>query len=169
VLYPQLTEVCAALRDVFDARTCICAVVVGDGSELLFVAGDGQGAQELLGARLALGEGLAGYVAMAGHPIAVFDVPADERFAAHLAEQAGYRPGTFLGAPLTGPGGELIGIINVTDPSAEVVAAAEISTGGLLAVLMVAAAEVARVAAEQIAATPARGPMRVVPQPPDSV
>jgi signal transduction protein with GAF and PtsI domain len=137
----QLAEACASVRDVFDAKGCVCAVV--DGEHLEFVAGDGQGSDWMVGVRMRVGEGISGYVAQAGVPVEVPDVRGDDRFAAHLAVDRGYTPEVMLGAPLVDEHGAVVGVLNVLDPSAVVAAGATATVGGVLPVLAVVAGDVA--------------------------
>jgi signal transduction protein with GAF and PtsI domain len=143
-----LDEACASVRDVFDARTCLCGVLGADG-ELEFVAGDGHGASVLVGTRLRDGEGIAGFVAQAGIPVEVEQVRDDERFAARLGVPEEFVPTRLLGAPLIGPDERVLGVLNVLDPSPVVVAEITAASGGVVSVLALLAADVARLVADQ--------------------
>jgi signal transduction protein with GAF and PtsI domain len=140
---PVLTELCASVRELFDARACVCAVVDEGKDCLEFVAGDGAGVHLLLGQRLPVGEGIAGYVAQAGVPVDVACVREDDRWAARLPVHAEYVPDALLGVPLTDERGRVVGVLNVLDPSPEVAAEARSAVGGPLPALAVVAAEVA--------------------------
>jgi signal transduction protein with GAF and PtsI domain len=138
-----LTELCASVRDLFDAKACVCAVV-DDATECLeFVAGDGAGVGLLVGQRLRVGEGIAGYVAQAGVPVEVACVREDDRWAAGLPVHAEYVPDSLLGVPLTDERGRVVGVLNVLDPSPEVAAEARSAVGGALPAVAVVAAELA--------------------------
>ena len=143
VLHRQLTEACASVRDVFDAKACVCALVDESGEFLEFVAGDGKGVDLLLGQRLRVGEGIAGYVAQSGIPVEVPHVSSDARFAAWLPVHDEYVPEALIGAPLLGRDGRVLGVLHVLDPSADVSAGAHHTVGAFLPVLGVVAAEVA--------------------------
>jgi len=138
---PVLTELCASVRELFDAKACVCAVVDEGEDCLEFVAGDGAGVGLLLGQRLRVGEGIAGYVAQAGVPVEVARVREDERWAAWLPVHAEYVPDALLGAPVTDERGRVVGVLNVLDPSPEVAAEARLAVGGALPALAVVAAE----------------------------
>jgi signal transduction protein with GAF and PtsI domain len=142
----RLDEVCAAVRDVFAARSCVCGLVRDDAVE--FVAGDGDGAERLKGTRLDLGRGIAGYVAQTGIAVEVHDVPTDERFASHLPVHEEYVPATLLGAPLLDDDGAVRGVLHVLDPACAVLDEMREAVGSALPVLRVVAAELAPVAAQ---------------------
>ena len=140
---PVLTELCASVRDLFDAKACVCAVVDDEGEGLEFVAGDGAGVGLLIGQQLRVGEGIAGYVAQAGVPVEVPDVRRDDRWAAGLPVHVEYVPDGLLGVPVTDESGRVVGVLQVLDPSPEVAAEARSAVGGVLPVLAVVAAELA--------------------------
>ena len=80
-LETELQAACAATRGLFGAAACSCALALDEGAELEFVAADGAGAENIVGVRLPIGRGIAGFVALSGQPIAITDVANDERFA----------------------------------------------------------------------------------------
>lgn len=106
----------AAVRDLFDAAACSCALATPDGSALTFVAADGEGAAEVIGVEIPVGRGLVGWAAMSGQPVAVGDVRTDARFALDVAESTGYVPTVVLAAPFVDPSGEILGVLEVLDP-----------------------------------------------------
>src|SRR4051812_12529600 len=87
-------------RMVFHARACSLALVTEDAAGLVFVAASGAGAAEIIGTRLDLGRGIAGWVAASGQPIEVADVTRDPHFARDVAEATGYVPRCILAAPV---------------------------------------------------------------------
>ena len=89
----------AAVRDLFGAAACSCALTDAQGEELTFVAADGAGATEILGVRLPVRRGLAGWAAVSGQPLAVRDVGNDPRFAREVAESTSHVPDVLLVAP----------------------------------------------------------------------
>ncbi len=113
----ELQRAVAGVRSVFSAAACSCALVDPGGTGLVFVAADGQGAAEIVGVSLPAGTGIAGWAAMSGQPIAVADVREDSRFAREVAESTRYVPQTILAAPLVDETGEVLGVIEVLDPS----------------------------------------------------
>jgi GAF domain-containing protein len=101
-------------RRLFDAAACSVAVLEPDEEHLRFRAADGAGADGVVGLRLPVSRGIAGWVVASGQPIAVHDVRADPRFAVDVAESTGYVPRSILAAPVTAAG-EPIGVMEVLD------------------------------------------------------
>jgi eukaryotic-like serine/threonine-protein kinase len=108
-----LEAVVRAAAGVFEAASASIAVAESGGG-LVYQAAWGTGGPEVLGMRLAPGEGLAGAVAASGRAEAVPDCRADERFAAHVAEATGYVPHTMMLLPLR-RGEEILGVLSVLD------------------------------------------------------
>lgn len=113
----ELIRAVAGIRSLFAAAACSCALVEPDGEELRFVAADGSGANEIVGVTLPAGTGIAGWAVMSGQPIVVADVRADSRFARDVAESTRYVPETILAAPLVDDAGDMLGVIEVLDPT----------------------------------------------------
>ena len=107
-----MTAIAAATRQQLNAAACSVALV--DEAELVFVAADGMGAAEVVGMRISLGRGIAGWVAVSGESIAVADVHRDHRFDAETAQSTGFVPSTILAAPIEGDDGP-IGVLEVLD------------------------------------------------------
>lgn len=101
-------------RRIFGAAACSVALLDADDEHLVFRAASGAGADEILGLRLPVSKGIAGWVVSSGQPIAVHDVRADPRFAEDVAESTGYVPRSILAAPLTAHG-EALGVVEVLD------------------------------------------------------
>jgi signal transduction histidine kinase len=80
--------------------------------EVWFAAAFGEGSQAALGARMALGQGIAGWVAAQGEPVIVPDVYADERFFAEIDRQSGFTTRSILCVPLQTKG-RTIGALEV--------------------------------------------------------
>src|SRR5574337_1623486 len=72
--------------------------------ELHFEVAVGPGGDRLKSARLALGEGIAGWVARAGQPVLLEDARHDPRFSPRLEEATGLRTGSVLVVPLRSKG-----------------------------------------------------------------
>lgn len=106
----------AAIRALFDAAACSCALADEEGAALEFVAANGAGAGDIVGVTIPVGRGIAGWAAMSGQPIAVRDVQTDPRFARDIAEATNYVPTAILAAPLISPSGEVLGVVSVLDP-----------------------------------------------------
>ena len=144
----ELRAACAATRSIFAAAACSCALATPDGAELEFVAADGAGAEAIIGVRLPVSRGIAGFVALSGQPISIADVGLDQRFARDIAESTDYVPTAILAAPLLDEDGETIGVLEVLDPvRPEDESRIGVQRGGVaeLAVLTTVAAQVASV------------------------
>lgn len=107
-----LTAIVAATRERLGAAACSVALL--DGDELEFRAADGMGADQVVGLRLPVGRGLAGYVVASGQALAVGDVRQDRRFDRQAAERTGYVPETILAVPVEDDDGPL-GVLEVLD------------------------------------------------------
>lgn len=83
-------------------------------AELVFQVALGSHARGLIGRRLPLGRGIAGWVAATGEMIAVADVQRDPRWAQEVAAAVGYAPQTMLAAPLL-VAGETAGVLQILD------------------------------------------------------
>ena len=135
----DLTPSVAAVRALFGAAACSCALVDPDGATLTFVAADGAGAAEIMGVSLPVSRGIAGWAVMSGQPIAARDVRADPRFARDVAESTQYVPESIMAAPMFDRDGETLGVVSVLDPTVEQ------DTDWTLAVLGTLATQVAEV------------------------
>ncbi len=107
-----LGGIVSALRRELGAAACSVALV--DGSELVFVAADGAGAEDVVGLRIPVSRGIAGWVTVSGQPIAVADVRGDGRFDRETAEQTGYVPTNILAVPIEGDD-TAYGVLEVLD------------------------------------------------------
>jgi GAF domain-containing protein len=108
-----LTTIVAALRQQLSAAACSVALLTDD-EQLEFQAADGVGADLVVGMRLPVGRGLAGYVVASGQALAVSDVRRDQRFDAKTAESTGYVPTSILAVPVEGDDGP-VGVLEVLD------------------------------------------------------
>jgi GAF domain-containing protein len=104
-------------RAVFGAEACSIALLNEDGSELVFTTATGGAESSVSGLRLPAGEGIAGWVATTGQPLAVNDLTGDPRFAANVATSTGYMPQAILACPIE-TGERLLGVIEILDRDA---------------------------------------------------
>jgi GAF domain-containing protein len=111
-----LTGIVAATRERLGAAACSVALL--DGEELVFRAAAGAGAAEVIGLRLPVGRGIAGWTVASGQAIAVADVNADRRFDREAAVSTGYVPTTILAVPVEDDEGP-IGVLEVLDRQPE--------------------------------------------------
>lgn len=79
--------------------------------ELEFVIVIGS-ARELVGRRLSIDEGIAGWVARKGKPVVVRDVRTDPRFSSRFDQETSFRTQSIAAAPLIG-NGKVLGVVEV--------------------------------------------------------
>jgi GAF domain-containing protein len=113
-----LRSITAAARELFDAAACSLALLDEAQETLTFHVASGAGAQAVVGQRVPVDRGIAGWVVSSGQPVAVADVARDPRFAADVAESTGYVPGSVLAMPLQ-TDREVLGVIELLDQRAD--------------------------------------------------
>jgi GAF domain-containing protein len=109
-----LQTVVHTARAIFAAQASSIFLLDPTRRHLVFEAVSGAGEDHLIGTRVPLESGLAGWVMLSAQPIAVDDVDTDPLFARGVAESTGYVPTTIIAAPLLVEG-EAIGVIEVLD------------------------------------------------------
>jgi GAF domain-containing protein len=113
-----LQTVVETARAIFAAQASSIFLLDPAREHLVFEAVSGQGESHLVGMRVPVDQGLAGWVMASAQPIAVADVDEDPLFARATAEATGYVPKSILAAPLLVEG-EPIGVIEVLDRTAD--------------------------------------------------
>ena len=111
-----LQAIAATAREMFDAQACSLALIDEDTGELVFDAASGAG--EIVGTRIPVGRGIAGWTAASGQPIAIDDVREDLRFARDVAENTGYVPRAIVSMPIE-TDRAVLGVIQILDPGPE--------------------------------------------------
>jgi len=109
-----LERIVRTTAGVFEAAAVSIALVDRATSELVYQAAWGAGADEVVGMRLARGQGLSGSVVESEEGVAIPDCRSDPRFAESVAKKTGYVPHTMLVAPLERDG-EVIGALSILD------------------------------------------------------
>lgn len=109
-----LQTIVEAAARIFGAAAASIALVDEKGQALEFKVAYGAGRDEVVGMRIPLDRGIAGYVAMTGQPIAVSDVRHDTRFNQDFAKSTGYVPRSILAMPLISDD-RVIGVMEVLD------------------------------------------------------
>jgi PAS domain S-box-containing protein len=104
-----MAEVVAEAPGLLAAQAC--TIRVAEGGELVFLAGGGEGADALIGSRTPSTTGLAGEVAQTRAPVAVSAAGEQRSTDADGMLAAGYD--SYLGVPLSGPEGGLLGVLSV--------------------------------------------------------
>ena len=116
VVTELLTGIVAATRERLGAAACSVALLEGD--ELVFRAAAGVGAAEVIGVRLPVGRGIAGWAVASGQAIAVADVHLDQRFDRETAASTGFLPTSILAVPIEDDDGPR-GVLEVLDRQPE--------------------------------------------------
>jgi len=109
----QASALCGTARLAFGAAAVSLAATRDDA--LHYLAADGEGADAIVGTELALGRGIAGYVALTGQALAIDRATDDPRFARDVAERTGYVPTSMLVVPVRDRRGDTVGVISVLD------------------------------------------------------
>ena len=109
-----LRSIVEAAARIFDAAAASIALVDEDGQQLYFKVAHGAGSENVVGMRVPINRGIAGYVAMSGQPIAISNVREDTRFNQDFAKSTGYVPQSILAMPLISDD-RVIGVMEVLD------------------------------------------------------
>ena len=109
-----LDSVVALARHVFGAAASSVFMLGEERGELVFAAVAGEGEESLVGTRIAVGTGIAGWVAASGQTIITDNVADTDHFAKDVAASTGYLPTSIMAAPLVADG-ECIGVLEVLD------------------------------------------------------
>jgi signal transduction protein with GAF and PtsI domain len=109
-----LNAIVTAAARIFGAAGATIFLVDEEGQSLVFRVAVGKDTGRLLGVKIPLDSGIAGYVAMTGQPIAVSNTEEDARFNASFARSTGYIPKSILATPLIS-GDRVIGVMEVLD------------------------------------------------------
>ncbi len=109
-----LQTVVEAAARIFGAAAASISLIDEADNTLVFKVAYGAGRDQVLGMRIPLDHGIAGYVASTAQPIAISNVGQDARFNQEFAESTGYVPSSILATPLM-IGGRVIGVMEVLD------------------------------------------------------
>ena len=112
-----LRSLMAQVRDYFQVEATSVALLDEETGELVFRVAVGEAAEEMIGQRLAPGQGIAGWVAQTGEPALVPVARADTRFYAGMDNRTSFRTRTLLAVPIKAEG-HTIGVIEVLNPIA---------------------------------------------------
>lgn len=97
------------------ARAASIALLSPDGTQLIFEAAAGEAAEAVIGMKLELGQGIAGWVAKTGRSVLAPDTATDERFFAGVDDQTGYHTRAILCVPIQAQG-FILGVIEAINP-----------------------------------------------------
>lgn len=109
---PVTDSVLRAARDATGAQRALLLAV--DGEALTVVAADGDGTGSAIGASIDLGQGVAGFVAASGQPVALRPSSVDQRLDDDVARILGWEPGAVLTVPCLGMDG-ISGVLELLD------------------------------------------------------
>ena len=109
-----LLSIVEAAARIFQAAAASILLINESEGVLEFKVSTETSNQDLVGKRIPLDKGIAGYVAMTGQPIAISKVEQDPRFNRDFAESTGYVPDSILAMPLIS-GDRVIGVMEVLD------------------------------------------------------
>lgn len=109
-----LTSIVSAAARIFGAAAAAILLIDEDEVSLVFRVAIGEQSESLVGVRIPIDKGIAGYVAMTGQPIAVSNTEQDARFYQDFAQRTGYVPQSILATPLFS-GDRVIGVMEVLD------------------------------------------------------
>ncbi|NJD58844.1 MAG: hypothetical protein C3F13_06530 [Anaerolineales bacterium] len=109
-----LKSIIEAAARIFGAAAASILLVNEAEGVLEFKVAYGASNKDLVGIRIPLNQGIAGYVAMSGQPIAISDVTQDMRFDQDFAKSTGYVPHSILATPLLA-GDQVLGVMEVLD------------------------------------------------------
>ncbi len=109
-----LQSIVEAAGRIFGGAAASILLIDEEKRVLVFRVSYGASDKNLIGMSFPLGQGIAGYVAMTGQPIAISDVRRDARFNQSFAESTGYVPRSILATPLLA-GERVIGVMEVLD------------------------------------------------------
>lgn len=145
VSYSRLLGMIAATAaDIIDAKAALLCLIDPDHDELVFEAALGTTEEVPKEARTPLGAGVAGLVALTGHPMAISDTAEDDRDANDIAAVLGFAPKNILCVPLNFQD-EVIGVLELLDKDgAPSFTVADMEAIGLFANLAAVAIEQAR-------------------------
>ncbi|MEY2554455.1 MAG: hypothetical protein QOC57_2315 [Ilumatobacteraceae bacterium] len=109
----QLQALCRAARLALDSGSVSVARLELD--TLVYEAADGHGGEAIVGTRLPISRGIAGYVARTCQALIIEQVAGDPRFARDIAERVGYVPDSILATPIVDERGDVMGVLSVLD------------------------------------------------------
>jgi signal transduction histidine kinase len=107
-----LTFITARSTQLLDVAATSVVLRDNEAQEVRFAAASGEGSEAVVGVRMKLGQGLAGWVAETGKPVIVPDVRTDQRFFPDVDADSGFTTRSILCVPLQTKG-RTIGAIEV--------------------------------------------------------
>ncbi len=109
-----LQSIVDAAARIFGAAAASIALLNEKDQMLEFKVSYGIGNENVVGMRLPMDKGIAGYVIMTGQPLAISNLQQDKRFNKDFAQTTGYVPKSILAMPML-YGERVIGVMEVLD------------------------------------------------------
>lgn len=115
VAHNQLLDlIIQTAAQVLSARAASLFLIDHETNEMVFEVAIGESSAQARKFRVPMGEGIAGWVAATGQPVAISDASKDPRFASGMAGNIGYVPKSILCIPLRS-GDNIIGVVEIFD------------------------------------------------------
>jgi PAS domain S-box-containing protein len=111
-----LEQVLEQTRQALQVEAVSLAMLDQKKNEIEFQASTSQGSQNVTGIRLAMGQGIAGWVAQEDQGVIVQDVHRDSRFFPEIDQTTGFTTSAIACAPIHF-GGQVIGVLEAINPS----------------------------------------------------
>jgi NtrC-family two-component system sensor histidine kinase KinB len=111
-----LRSLMAQVRDYFQVDATSVALVDEETGGLVFRVAVGEAADDMIGLRMPLDQGIVGWVARSGEPLLVPETQVDERFYAGVDEKTGFETRAILAVPIK-TDSHTIGVIEVLNPA----------------------------------------------------
>jgi len=112
-----LQSLMSQVRDYFQVEAVSVALLDDESEELVFRVAVGEAANEVIGLRLAIGQGIAGWVVETGQPALVPTAHSDTRFYSGVDDRTNFYTRTMLAIPIKIEG-RTIGVIEALNPAA---------------------------------------------------
>jgi len=103
------------VRDHFQVEAVSVALLDQESDDLVFRVAVGAAADQVVGMRLKLGQGIAGWVARTGQPVLAAAARQHPRFYSGVDQATGFRTGALMAVPIR-LGEEVIGVIEAMNP-----------------------------------------------------
>ena len=116
VTNPVMNSVLRAAREATGASRALLLAI--DGESLTVVAADGDDTGRAVGVSVDMGQGIAGFVASSGQPVALRPSTTDERLDDDVAVQLGWEPRAVLTVPCLGMD-TISGVLELLDPDTD--------------------------------------------------
>lgn len=111
-----LRSLMAQVRDYFQVDATSVALADEEAGDLVFRVAVGEAADEMIGLRMPLDQGIVGWVARSGEPLMVPETQIDKRFYSGIDDKTGFHTRAILAVPIK-INDRTIGVIEVLNPA----------------------------------------------------